>query len=64
MIKDTTCILLAINCCPDASQKLGFEFLVTLLLFATIYKDRQKIGKNNITSKMKTNHTIIFYASL
>jgi hypothetical protein len=47
-----------------ASPKLGFRFLVTSLVFATKHTHRQIINKNNITPKMETNHTIIFYALL
>jgi hypothetical protein len=43
-------------------QKLGFIFLVISLLYAAIHIDKHVIGKNNITPKMETNHTIIFYA--
>jgi hypothetical protein len=45
-------------------QKLSFRFLITSLLFVVIQTDRHVIDKNNITPKMETNHTIIFYASL
>jgi hypothetical protein len=45
-------------------QKLGFKFLVTLLLFVAIHIDRQIIGKNNITPKMEIKHIIIFYVLL
>jgi hypothetical protein len=58
VIKDTTCLLHVIL---GASQKLGFGFLVvTLLLIVTKHTYRQIIIKDNNTSKMETNHTIIF----
>jgi hypothetical protein len=55
LIKGTTCLIQMLP------QMLGFRFLVTSLLCAAIHIDRHVIGKNNITRKMKTNHTIIFY---
>jgi hypothetical protein len=58
VIKDTTCLLRVIL---GASQKLGFRFLIiTLLLIVAKDTYMQIIIKDNITSKMETNHTIIF----
>jgi hypothetical protein len=35
-----------------------------LASIVAILIDRQRIRENNITPKIETNHTIIFYASL
>jgi hypothetical protein len=64
MIKDTTCLLLAIICCLDIFPKVGLRFLITSLLLVTKHTNRQMIIKNNITPKMETNHIIIFYSLL
>jgi hypothetical protein len=50
--------------CASASPKLGFKFLVTSLLLVTIHTNKQIMDTNSITPKIKTNHTIISYASL
>jgi hypothetical protein len=47
-----------------AFPKLGFRFLVTSLLFAIKHTHGHIINKNNITEKIETNHTIIFYVLL
>jgi hypothetical protein len=65
VIKDTTCLLHTNPTAQVLPQKLWFRFLiVTSLLFVAKHIDTQRIDKNNITPKMETNHTIIFYASI
>ena len=56
--------LIHANQTTQVLPKLGFRFLVTSLLFAIKHTHRQIINKNNITPKMETNNTIIFYALL
>jgi hypothetical protein len=61
VIKDTTCFFGANS---RYFSNLVFMFYETSLLIVAIHIDEQRIGKNNITSKMETNHTIIFYTTL
>jgi hypothetical protein len=64
VIKNTTCLLLAIPGAHMLPQKLSFKFLVTSLIFALEHTYRQSISKNNITPMMETTHKIKFYESL
>jgi hypothetical protein len=65
VIKDITCLLLAITCCPDASPKSwASRFLVTSLLCVAIHTDRQGIDKSNMTTKIETKDTLVFYTLL
>jgi hypothetical protein len=43
-------------------SKLGFRFLITSLLLVEIHTNKQIMNTNNITSNIKTNCVIIFYA--
>jgi type III secretory pathway component EscR len=60
MIKDTTCLILAILC---PSQSLGFSFLVISLLLVAIHTNKQIMGTNNIPPNMRINCVVIFYES-
>jgi hypothetical protein len=55
---------LPFTCDSRYFSNLVFRFLVTSPLIVVRHIDRQRVGKNNITPKMETNHTIIFYTSL
>jgi hypothetical protein len=61
VIKDITCLFSANS---RYFSNLVFRFHKTSLLIVAIHIDEQRIGKNNITPKMETNYTIIFYATL
>jgi hypothetical protein len=64
VIKDTTCCFLAISNFSGVSPKLGFRFLVALLLLIALHTNKQIMNTNNITPKMETNDRIIFYVSM
>jgi hypothetical protein len=53
VIKDTTCLLLAI---PGTFPCLGFRFLVTPLLLVAIHANKQIMDTNNITPNMESNY--------
>jgi hypothetical protein len=61
VIKDMTFLFLAIL---GTSPSFSFKFHVTSFLCTAMHTYIHVIGKNNITPKMETNHTIIFYMSL
>jgi hypothetical protein len=45
-------------------QKLGFRFLVVLLLLVAIHSNKQIMDIIILHQNMEINHTIIFYTSL
>jgi hypothetical protein len=61
VIKDTTCLLLAI---PGTSPSLGFGFLMISLLLVAIYTNKQIMDTITLQQNIGTKCVFIFYASI